>query len=157
LARAARAAGVHVIHGTAERRADGAGSNTNARLFRAVQKSPVAMHPGSRGAEVVPEVGVEDGDIVLPRLHGLSPMSGTSMDAVLRNLAVTTVVITGVSVNVAVTNMVFDAVNLGYQVIVPRDAVAGVPASYAASVIDNTLSVVATITTTDELLAVWKG
>ena len=48
-----------------------------------------------------------------------------------------------------------DAVNAAYRVIVPRDAVAGVPAEYGAAVIDNTLSLLATITTTDELLGVW--
>jgi len=76
---------------------------------------------------------------------------------VLRNLGVTTVVLTGVSVNVAITNLAFDAVNLGYQVVIPRDAVAGVPPSYADEVIANTLSVVATITTTDDVLTAWKA
>jgi hypothetical protein len=38
---------------------------------------------------------------------------------------------------------------------VPRDAVAGVPAEYGNAIIDNTLSLLATITTTDELLRAW--
>ncbi|CAO5177345.1 hypothetical protein FAIPA1_30286 [Frankia sp. AiPs1] len=50
---------------------------------------------------------------------------------VLRNLGVTTIVATGVSVNIAIPNLVMDAVNRGYQVVVPRDAVAGIPADYA--------------------------
>jgi hypothetical protein len=41
-------------------------------------------------------------------------------------------------------------------VVVPRDAVAGIPADYAAAVIDNTLSLLATVTTTDELLEAWR-
>jgi hypothetical protein len=40
--------------------------------------------------------------------------------------------------------------------VMPRDAIAGVPADYAAAVVDNTLSLVATITTTDDLLAAWQ-
>ena len=36
--------------------------------------------------------------------HGLSPMAGTDLDAVLRNLGTTTVIVAGVSVNIAVTN-----------------------------------------------------
>jgi len=103
-----------VVHCTAERRADGAGSNTNARLFGAVRKSAVTMAPGSGASDVLPEIGVDDRDIVLSRLHGLSPMAGTSLDAVLRNLGVTTVIATGVSVNIAITNLAFDAVNAGY-------------------------------------------
>jgi nicotinamidase-related amidase len=47
-------------------------------------------------------------------------------------------------------------VNAAYRVIVPRDAVAGIPAGYATSIIDNTLSLLATITTTDDLIDAWK-
>ncbi|QXC63035.1 cysteine hydrolase [Aquihabitans sp. G128] len=152
---AARTAGATVVHATAARRADGAGSNTNARLFLAVRKSPVALLPGSPEAEVVPELGPEPSDLVLGRLHGLNPMAGTDLDPILRNLGVRTIVVTGVSVNVAVTNLVMDAVNLGYQVVVPRDAVCGIPAAYADAVIDGTLSLLATVTTVDDLVAAW--
>jgi biuret amidohydrolase len=58
---------------------------------------------------------------------------------------------------VAILNFAMDAVNHGYQFVIPRDAVAGVPESYAEQVIDNTLALVATITTTDEVLAAWAG
>ena len=152
---AARRAGVRVVHATASRRADGAGSNTNARLFLAVRRSPVALLPGSTEAAVVPELGPEPEDLVLHRLHGLNPMAGTDLDPVLRNLGVTTIVVTGVSVNVAVTNLVMDAVNKGYQVVLPRDGVCGIPATYADAVIDGTLSLLATVTTVDDLVAAW--
>jgi nicotinamidase-related amidase len=155
LCAAARRGGVPVIHATAARRADGAGSNTNARLFLGVRRSPVALLPGSPAAEVVPELGPEPEDLVLSRLHGLNPMAGTDLDPILRNLGVTTIVVTGVSVNVAVTNLVMDAVNLGYQVVLPRDAVCGIPAAYADAVIDNTLALLATLTTVDDLVAAW--
>lgn len=153
----ARAAGVQVIHGTAYRRADGKGANINARLFGAVRKAPVGLLPGSSAVQVVPELGPEPEDIVLSRTHGLSPMAGTDLDPVLRNLGITTVVVTGVSVNVAITNLVMDAVNRGYSVVLPRDAVCGVPAAYADAVIDNTLSLLAAVTTTDELIDIWGG
>jgi len=92
---------------------------------------------------------------VLPRYHGLSPMTGTQLDAVLRNEAVTTIVVVGVSLNVAIPNLVFDAVNRAYQVVVVRDAVAGVPDTYGAQVLDNTLTLISTLTTTDALIAAW--
>lgn len=154
---AARGHGVRVIHATAARRDDGAGSNDNARLFAAVRKSPVALRPGSPEVQVAPALGPEPEDLVLCRLHGLSPMSGTDLDPILRNLGVTTLVVTGVSVNVAITNLVMDAVNRGYQVVLPRDAVAGVPAAYADAVIDNTLAVLATVTTVDDVIAAWAA
>ena len=152
---AARRAGAPVIHATAARRADGAGSNVNARLFLAVRKSPVALLPGSFEAQVVPELGPEPSDLVLSRLHGLSPMAGTDLDPLLRNLGVTTIVVTGVSVNVAITNLVMDAVNLGYQVVLPRDGVCGIPADYADAVIDNTLGLLAMVTTVAALVSAW--
>ena len=151
----ARAAGVQVVHCTAYRRADAKGANSNARLFTGVRKSPVALLPGSDAVAVASELGPEPDDLVLTRTHGLSPMAGTDLDPVLRNLGVSTVVVTGVSVNVAITNLVMDAVNLGYSVVLPRDAVAGLPREYADAVIDNTLSLLAAVVTTDELVARW--
>ena len=152
----ARAAGVQVVHCTAYRRADGKGANTNARLFAAVRRSPVALLPGTPAVEVLPELGPEPEDLVLTRTHGLNPLGGTDLDAVLRNLGVRTIVATGVSVNVAVTNLVMDAVNLGYDVVLPRDAVAGLPQDYVDAVIDNTLALLATVVTTDDLVEVWS-
>lgn len=153
----ARRAGVPVIHATFARRPDGVGSNTNARLFHAMRGAPVGLHPGTAAVEVVAALGPEPEDLVLSRMHGLNPMAGTDLDAVVRNLGVTTVVVTGVSVNIAVTNLVMDAVNHGYQVVLPRDGVCGVPAAYADAVIDNTLSLLATVTTVDDIIGSWDA
>ena len=154
---AARAAGTQVIHCLGARRPDAKGSNLNARLFMGVRKSPVALTPGSFEASVVAELGPEPEDLVLARLHGLNPMAGTDLDPILRNLGVTTIVVTGVSVNIAITNLVMDAVNLGYQVVLPRDAVAGIPQDYSDAIIDNTLALLATVTTADAIVDAWKG
>jgi biuret amidohydrolase len=152
---AARAAGVRVVHCLVWRRADGLGSNHNAKLF-ALGRRGVAVTPGSEGAALLPEFGPEPSDLVLSRQHGLGPMGGTDLDAVLRNLGVTTIVAVGVSLNVAIPNLVMDAVNAAYEVVLPRDAVAGVPREYGEAIIDNTLAMIATITTTEELLAAWS-
>lgn len=149
----AREAGVDVIHCVVQRRTDGRGANHNAKIF--ALGSGVEIAPDSAGTELVPELDVQPTDLVLRRWHGIGPMGGTDLDAVLRNLGATTIVAVGVSVNVAITNLVMDAVNAAYRVVVPRDAVAGIPADYATAVIDNTLSLLATITTTDDLIATW--
>ena len=73
LVRVGREAGIPIIHCTAERRADGQGANTNARLFQYMAKAESQLTPGSPGAQLVPEIPVADSDLVLPRLHGLSP------------------------------------------------------------------------------------
>ena len=156
LVESARAAGLPVIHCTAERRADGRGANANARIFRYMAKSEHPLLQGSEAAAIVPEIPVAASDIVMPRLHGLSPFQGTELDFVLRNLGVTTIVGVGVSVNVAIQNLAFDAVNSGYQVVIPRDAVAGFPREYVEMVFTHTLGAVATLPSTDEVLAAWK-
>ena len=151
----ARSAGIHIVHCLVQRRPDGLGSNHNARLF-ALGRTEVDIAPGTPGADLLPEFGPQPSDLTLRRWHGLGPMGGTDLDPVLRNLGVSTIVAVGVSLNVAIPNLVMDAVNAGYRVVLPRDAVAGIPTDYGNAVIDNTLSLLATVTTTDDLIAAWK-
>ncbi len=157
LVEAARAAGVRVIHCTALRRSDGLGANANARLFQYMARAESPLLPGSVAAELIPEIRVDESDLVLPRLHGLSPFQGTELDFLLRNAGVRTIVGVGVSVNVAVQNLAFDAVNASYQVVIPRDAVAGFPAEYVEAVFQHTLGAISTLVSTAELLEVWDG
>jgi nicotinamidase-related amidase len=157
LVEAARCAGARVVHCTAERRPDGLGANANARIFQYMARAKTGLHPGSPAAELVPELRVAASDLVLARLHGLSPFAQTGLDPILRNLGVRTIVGVGVSVNVAIQNLAFDAVNAGYQVVIPRDAVAGFPREYQEAVFEHTLGAVATLTTTAEVLAAWRA
>ncbi len=115
---AARAAGVHVVHCLVQKRPDGLGSNHNAKIF-ALDRGEVDITPGTPGAKLLPELGPEPTDLVLARWHGVGPMGGTDLDAVLRNLGVSTVVVVGVSLNIAIPNFVMDAVNAAYRVVLP--------------------------------------
>ncbi|MFE3037340.1 cysteine hydrolase [Streptomyces canus] len=153
LVAAAHESGVQVIHAIAERRPDGRGANRNARLFRAAERLPVQQLSGTTAVRVAPPIEVREEDFVVRRLHGLSPIQGTEVDALLRNLGCRTLVVTGVSANVAVPNAVFDAVNRGYRALVVTDAIAGVPSDYTPAMIRHTLALVATLATTDEVLA----
>lgn len=156
LAGAARGAGVPVVHTTAENLAGGFGVNRNARLFAGARRAGAENAPGSESVQPVAAVHAE-GDVVLPRYHGLSPMTGGPLDSLLRNEGITTVVVAGVSLNVAIPNLVFDAVNRSYQVVVVADAVAGVPAEYGEALLANTLRLMATVVPTDEIVQVWTG
>ena len=155
LVEAGRAAGVQIIHHVATHRPDLKGANHNARLFRAMARRGGPQVTGSEMTEIAPPITVDESDIMSSRLHGLGPLAGTDVDPILRNLGTKTLVVVGVSSNVAIPNTVFDAVNLAYEVVLPRDAVAGVPTDYTDTIIANSLSLVATITTTDELVACW--
>ena len=155
----ARGAGARVVHCTVVARPDGAGSTENCKIFAMSAKQrrehgSTATDIGSPGAELVD--GLEDPrDIVVPRLHGMTPFTSTALDQILRNLGVRTVVATGVSVNLGVFGMALTALDLGYQVVIPTDAVAGVPREYADAVLEHSLSLITTLTTTDELLGLW--
>ena len=92
----------------------------------------------------------------MPRFHGLSPLTGSQLDTLLRNQGIGTLVVTGVSLDVAIPNLVFDAINRSYQTVVVSDAVAGVPTEYGLDVLRYTLQPLATIVTTAELLEVWS-
>ncbi|MGW8557306.1 cysteine hydrolase [Streptomyces tubercidicus] len=156
LVAAAHDAGVQVLHAVAERRPDGRGASHNARLFKAAERLPVQQLSGSTAVRIADPIPVSDADLVVRRLHGLSPIAGTDVDALLRNFGCRTLVVTGVSANVAIPNAVFDAVNLGYTAVVPADAIAGVPADYTPAMIRHTLALVATVTTTDDVLTTWR-
>src|SRR5579862_1898847 len=145
LCAAARAAGARVVHCTAEFRSDGAGSTVNNRIFAANERrrreqGSAPIDVGQPGTALMPELGWSDRDIKVPRMHGMTPFTGTELDAVLRNLGVRTVL-----------GMVLSALDLGYQIVLPVDAVVGVPTEYAKAVIDHSLALVTTLTTVDEL------
>ena len=159
---AARAAGARVVHCVVETRPDGAGGSVNCRILGLADRlrreqgiSPTAA--GSDGARLLAELGPDPRDLVVARWHGLTPFTSTALDQTLRNLGVTTVVATGVSVNVGVLGLCLSAVDLGYQVVLVRDAVAGVPPEYADAVIEHSLAMVATVVTCAELLEAWAG
>jgi nicotinamidase-related amidase len=154
LASSARSAGIPVIHATAENLPGGFGVNRNARLFAVARKAGAENAPGT--SSVRPVEGLDrPGDVILPRYHGLSPMTGGPLDSLLRNAGVTTVVLAGVSLNVAIPNLAFDAVNHSYQVVVVSDAVAGTPVGYGAMVLQHSLSLIATGVTTDDVVRAW--
>jgi nicotinamidase-related amidase len=153
LVAAARHHGVPVVHCTAGFRADRLGSSATAPLIGAMLRRPDHLLEDTPAVEIVPELGPEPGDLVSHRRHGVSPFTGTSLDATLRALGTRTVVASGVSLNLGIIGLAIEAVNSGYRVVVATDAVTGVPADYAAAVLRHTLALVATLATVDEITA----
>jgi hypothetical protein len=48
-------------------------------------------------------------------------------------------------------------VNFGFNVVIPRDAITGYPVDYTDVIVKNTLSLVAKICTTDDLVELWSA
>jgi biuret amidohydrolase len=156
---AARAADVQVVHCVKVFRRDSLARNRNILLYRRrglISNEPVV--PDSRpvpGSIVAPEVGPDERDLVMTRLHGMGSVTDTGVVPVLRNIGVSTVVVVGVSLNIGVPNTVMDLVNHAFEVVVAQDAVAGTPEDYGAQMLEHTIKFLATVTTTGALMEAW--
>jgi len=155
LVAAARRSNVPVVHCVAEWSADRAGTPLNTPLFRSLARNPAQILAGSPAVELVPELGDTAQDLHSVRRHGLTPFPGTDLDDLLRSADVDVVVACGVSLNVGVLGLCLGAVDLGYEVLLPVDATVGLPEEYGDAVLRNSLAAVATLTSVDELVALW--
>lgn len=153
---AAHAAGVPVVQCTVAFRADRAGSFANMPMVNQLLDNPDHLLVGTASVEVVPELAGPD-DLESCRHNGIAPFGGTGLDTLLRSLGVTTVVATGVSLNRGIVGMAIEAVNLGYQVVVARDCVAGYPAEYGEAVLEHSLAAISTIVDSAALHAAWTS
>ncbi len=151
----ARAVGARVVHCTAMFRSDWAGSPANSPFAAASRRGPPSLVIGSPEAALVPELGPAASDLESSRMHGMAPFIGTNLDATLRAEGVRTVVATGVSLNVGIFGLVVEAVNYGYRVVVATDCVTGVPVEYGEAVMKNSLALLATLRTSQEILDHW--
>lgn len=155
LVEAARAHEVPVVHCIVAKRSDFRGANDNAPLFKPARRKG-GLQTGTVAGELISQLGPDPTDFVLTRGHSVSPFSNTGMDSLLRNLGSRTVILTGVSVNVAIFSAVMDGVNGGYRMVIPRDAVAGVPVEYAQMILDHSLSLLADVIDTSEVIDAWR-
>lgn len=117
---AARASGAPVVFTTV--------AYEEADLERAanfIAKAPAlaTLRPGSPWIEVDSRLGRRPDEPVLVKMFA-SAFFGTELDALLREAECDTVIVTGASTSGCVRATVVDALQYGYRVLVPRDAVA---------------------------------
>lgn len=152
----ARSKAVRIVYCTAEWRADRAGTILTTPILSRLAGNPAHILQGTTAVDVIPELAPQENDLVSARLHGLTPFNGTSLDTWLRSLGIATIIATGVSVNIGIVGMCIEATNMGYHVVVPTDAVCGIPASYAADVLTNTIAMLGHLTTVDAIIDAWS-
>lgn len=150
LATAFRAAGLPVVHCLIEHRHDLAGMKRNSLLGALVVKHR-RMIAGTPDVEVPAPIAPLPGDIVSSRAVGLTAFYGTNLDAMLRLQGVETIVAVGVSTNVALPGLALEAVNRGYDVVVPEDCTAGNTAQTHEFMISNMLSVLARVCSAEDV------
>jgi nicotinamidase-related amidase len=155
LARGAREAGVLVAHLTFAQQAGRLTTNGQSRLMKASARNTGSWSAERPGEEVVPEIGVDPSDLVLPRYQGLSPVHRTETLTILGNLGIEEVVVAGASTNLAVPLVAAAATDENFAVTVPSDAVIGTPVEHHESMLRHTLPVISRIVTVDDLLKEW--
>jgi nicotinamidase-related amidase len=156
LTRACREAGVLVVHSTIVPRADYVGTTRNCLLLASLVKNG-AVVAGNPAAEIHPALAPQDGDVVLERVHGLTPFHGTELEPILRSRGVHTVLVTGVSTNVGVPGACLEAVNRGFTAVVPEDCTAGAWPEAHEFQVQHTLPLLATVTTSAAVIDALAG
>ena len=150
LAAQLRGAGLPVIHLPVEHRADFADVQSNSLLAAMARKHRMVV-AGSADAEIVADLAPEPEDFIVARSSGLIGFLGTPLDAMLRRMGVSTVVMTGVSTNVAVAGCTIVAAGLGYHVIVAEDCIAAADPAAHDLIVREQLRMVARIASAAEI------
>jgi nicotinamidase-related amidase len=147
----ARRVGAQMLYVVDDRRADGLGMADNLMIGRSVKdRSEFFVH-----GDIVGPLRPHERDIVIRREHGMTGFYTTPLDAYLTNLGIRTVILTGVSANIAVVGTAIEAMNHGYRVIVPSDAIAGDPPEYVEALLRYTIRNVALVAPTQQVLDHW--
>jgi nicotinamidase-related amidase len=123
----------------------------NTRLHRRTQREPTLIE-GTWGAQIHPDLAATPEDFVLERTVGIDGSYGTQLYPVLRQLRRTTMLLTGVSTNIAIESIVRASVNRGFDLVVIEDCCASYPDEWHRFSIDNIMPLLATVTTAEAVL-----
>ena len=152
LATAFRARQLPVVHAHVAHRPDFGGTVVNSMVAARSRKAQ-SMRAGTPDVDPMDGAVPEPSDYVSLRRSGLGMWYGTDLDATLRNLGVETVVLSGVSTNLALFAGAIGAVDRGYQAVLAEDASAGAAPELHEWMITNALPLVATVASADDIEA----
>ncbi|MEE2030846.1 MULTISPECIES: cysteine hydrolase family protein [Rhodococcus] len=152
LARQFRDRGLPVVHCIIEHRADQRGMLPNSYLGTMALRTR-SLIAGTPDVEIPSELGPEPDDIVSSRATGITAFYGTDLDAMLRLEGVRTIVLAGVSTNVAIPGLASEAVNRGYHVVLAEDCTAGTSPQAHAAMLENLIGALARIMPSDDIVA----
>jgi nicotinamidase-related amidase len=123
----------------------------NTLLHKRAQREPTLVE-GSWGVRTHEALGPRPEDFVLERTVGIDGSYGTQLYPVLRQLRRTTMIMAGVSTNLAVEGIVRASVNRGFDVVVLEDCCASYPDEWHRFSIENIMPLIATVTTSTALM-----
>ena len=117
-----RAAGAPVVHCTLVPAAGFEGFPVTCAITANLRKRGL-LQQGLPGVDIIEALKPAPQDIISERRSGLSGFHATELERILRGLGVGTIVLAGVSTNIALLGMAIEAVNRMFEVVVPRDCV----------------------------------
>jgi nicotinamidase-related amidase len=151
LAAAFRAHDLPVVHAHVAHRPDFGGVVVNSMVTARSRKAE-SMRAGTPDVEAMDGAMPEPSDYLSVRRSGLGMWYGTDLDATLRNLGVETVVLSGVSTNLALFAGAIGAVDRGYRAVLAEDASAGATPEQHEWMITNALPLITTISSVDDII-----
>jgi nicotinamidase-related amidase len=147
-----RAKGHPVFYTPATNRPDMADRKINT-LIAAISMKVRNMVEGTPEVDHPPEIAPQPGDFVIRRGSGLIAFLDSPLDLTLRRMGIETVVITGISTNIAIAGNTIAAVEFGYHAVIPEDCIAGADREAHRIIVDHQLRMLATITDKDAVIA----
>jgi nicotinamidase-related amidase len=147
----AREKGVTVIHVGRRHRADYPDQPSACQLDQGTQASG-ALLEGTWGADFHEDLKPAAGDLVIVKRR-VDAFHGTELQQTLTARKIDTLVLTGVATTFVVEATARTAADAGYHVVLPRDCVAGLTSESSDFVLDNILPLIATVTTSAEVIA----
>ncbi|MEH1164460.1 isochorismatase family protein [Micromonospora sp. CPCC 205539] len=112
--------------------------------------------PQPAGSELVPEATPRPGDLEIVK-HTWGAFQETGLDAALRERGVDTLVITGLATNFGVEQTARIADELGYQVVLPQDAMSGIHEHAHEFAVGYIFRALGTVCTTAEAVVALGG
>jgi ureidoacrylate peracid hydrolase len=106
---------------------------------------------GTWGAQIIDDLKPQEGEHLVVK-KGFGGFSNTPLDTVLRNMGVTTCVVSGVTTCVCVSNTVRGGIEYNYRMIVVSDAVAEIDRATHETELKTMARIFADVKTTDEVI-----
>jgi nicotinamidase-related amidase len=126
------------------------------KLHRLSQREPTLVE-GTWGVQIHQALAAQPQDFVLERTIGIDGSYGTQLYPVLRQLGRKTMIMAGVSTNLAVEGIVRSSVNRGFDMVVIEDCCASFPDEWHRFSIENILPLIATVIDSESVIDALGG
>ncbi len=152
LAALCRGAAIPVVHCTVVVPADAEAFAASCRLSALMRRAP-GFREGHEAVAIDPRLAPHETDIVAERRQGITAFHGDGLEDILRDLQVQTLILAGVSTNIALAGITIGAANRGLTVVLPADCTAGAPPEVHDMMIAHFYALTATVTDLESLEA----